>query len=75
MEVSILYFTSCILYDNFNQNYEKEYNEYNLDYIKIIRNINDLEENIINLKNISNNNNIEKKYKNLSLDEKIKLIT
>ena len=75
MELSLLYFTSCILYDNFNQNYEKEYNEYNLDYIKIIHNINDLEENIIYLKNISNNNNIEKKYKNLSLYEKIILIT
>ena len=75
MELSILYFTSCILYNNFTQNYETEYKEYKLNYIKTIHNINDLEKNLIDLKDISNNYNIKKKYKNIYLDKEFKLIT
>ena len=64
MELSTLYFTSCILYVNSSQNIKRKYN---LNYIKYIYNIKDLEKNLIDLKGISNNN-IYNLYKNLSLN-------
>ena len=55
MELSAIHFISCILFKNNNEN-ENNTNLINkLDYIKYVYNLEELEENIIKLKKLSNN--------------------
>ena len=65
MKLSILYFTSCIVYGNKIENSGKLNNLlFNLNYVKFINDINELEKKIIELKNRANNFDI--KYKNIN---------
>lgn len=65
MKLSILYFTSCIVYGNKTENSGKLNNLlFNLNYVKFINDINELEKKIIELKNRANNFDI--KYKNIN---------
>ena len=66
MELSILHFTSCILYGNFTNNKYLNSLFFYLKYIKYISDINELENNIIDLKNISNIYDFELNFKNLN---------
>jgi glycosyltransferase involved in cell wall biosynthesis len=75
MELSALYFTSCILYGNSTDNNNINARiAFNLKYIKYIDDINKLEELINDLENKSNEFNeaeIKMDYKNLLLEFKI----
>lgn len=65
MKLSLLYFTSCIVYGNKTENSGKLNNLlFNLNYIKFINDINELEKKIIELKNRASNFDI--KYKNIN---------
>ena len=66
MEISSLFFTSCILYGNFPVYDENiKYLLFHLNYIKCLNDINKLENNIIELKNNSYKYNMEINYKKL----------
>ena len=65
MKLSIITFTSCIILNNDAILNERKYKLINqLDYIKIIYNINELEKNVIYLKNKKNKFNLKLIYNN-----------
>lgn len=68
MELSVYFFTSCIFYGNLTIYDEKIKNLlFHLNYIKSLNNINKLEKNLIQLKNISSKYDMEIKYKKLEV--------